>query len=590
MARHTSKKLIAGVFALSCAFILASCDKVESLPNNYKDPVITVSTQIYQNEMSVIYDAIASGKSERVVDEMLKIISTTKYGSYYGEGGLFEAAKHYFKSLESGTPDKSVILKFVQAHKAYYHADDSKLVSASYNLDDIAIFRALQFADSIAEKTKEHFYSEVSSGTYNDEDGVFQEQKLAYDYYSKLYKIGVEDITKKENYYSGYVTHTLKKENIDTFVHISDGEDSKNYYKDYIERKIIPDVYKDRIVEEYILGNNYSTLGRSYGRKTNIVKLTYDASNKTFANDLMRKYATKYILNGEGDLFNKSYSILEDSWRGFKDLKYVNGDPHIVALEQPEKDLLESVGKQLGEAVATGVPGLGTLQAYKGTKLGDLLEKFAKAKKAESTRFATEEQTSALNEFTENGKHPKEKGLVSEILKLVKDSSFKDGWSVKNGGLSDYPTDLRDRLYNINVSNTLDNVNYKPEEYDQAKDYVRPLRNSYFLVPSKSEKIDVNPLNFVFTDTASSSYYICEVLEAPSTAKLNLDNSDGYIKSKATEPLKSELFAREISRVISTKDSYVTSAYTEVFKECDLIYHDDVIYEYFKATYPDLFE
>lgn len=589
MARHTNKKLIAGVFALSCAFILASCDKVEALPNNYKDPVIVEvegNEKLYQNEMSVIYDAIATGKSEKVVDEMLKIISTSKYGNYYGEGGLVELVKNF---LATGSKDQ--ILAFVKSHPAYYHADDSKIVTESITADDIAIARVVEFVETINEKIEKHFFDEVKSGSYNDEDGIFQERKLAYDYYSKLYKIDVENLETAE-YYQGYVTHSLKKENVSTFVHID--ELSKNYYRDYIERKIIPEVYKDRIVEEYILANNYSVLGRSYGRNVNIVKLSYDASNKTFADNLFRVYAYNYVYNATSIKFEDSHLYLENAWRGFRDLKVdVNGDPviELFSASDPEGQLLEDpkVGKTLLDAVDTGVPTLGIIQAYKDTQLGNLLEEYQKAIDAEKTRFATDEQTSALNKFTESGKHPKETGLVSEILKLAQNSSYTDGWSVKNGGLSDFPTDLRDRLYNINISNTLDNANYDPSKYNESKDYVRPLNGTFYLVPSKTEKIDVNPLNFVFTDTASSSFYICEVKEAPSTAKLNLDNAEGYVKDKATNPLKSEEFAREISRVISTKDSYVTSAYTEEFKACDIIYHDDVIYEYFKTTYPDLF-
>lgn len=589
MARHTNKKLIAGVFALSCAFILAGCDQVEALPNNYRDPIIVEvegNEKLYQNEMSVLYDAIATGKSEKVVDEMLKIISTSKYGNYYGEGGLFEAVKNF-----ASTNDKTQILAFVKAHPAYYHADDSKVVSDNYNADDIAIGRAIEFVERINKKIEKHFYDEVKSGSYNDEDGVFQERKLAYDYYSKLYKIDVEDLETAE-YYSGYVTHSFKEENASSYVHINDVD--KNYYRDYIERKIIPEVYKDRIVEEYILLNNYSTLGRSYGRNVNIVKLSYDSTNKTFADNLFRTYATNYVLNTTPVPFEESHLYLENAWRGFRDLKTdANGKPVLEGFTatDPEGLLLTDakVNKTLIAPVETGITTLGTLQAYKDTQLGNLLEEYQKAIDAEKTRFATDEQTSALNKFTENGKHPKENGLVSEILKLAQNNSYTDGWSVKNGGLSDFPTELRDRLYNINISNTLDKANYKPEDYNESKDYVRPLNGSFFLVPSKTEKIDINPLNFVFTDSGSSSFLIAEVKEAPSTAKLNLDNAEGYVKDKATNPLKSEKFAREISRVISTRDSYVTSAYTEVFKECEFIYHDDVLYEYFKTTYPDLF-
>lgn len=589
MARHTTKKLIAGVFALSCAFILASCDSVEALPNNYEDPIIQEvegNEPIYQNEMSVIYDAIASGKSEKVVDEMLKIISTNKYGAYYGEGGLFEAAKEY------ALGNKEKMYEFVKAHKAYYHSDDSKIVSEGVNEDELAARRAIEFVMRIDEKINKHFYDEIKGDSYKNEDGIFEEEKLAYSYYSQLYTMGVEDIT-TANYFKGYTTHTLDEKDVSAFVHIDDTVDNGNYYRDYIERKILPEVYKDRLVEEYILANNYSVLGRSYGRKVNILKLNYEASNKTFADDLMRAYATKYVLNADASSpkFQESARYLENAWRGFEDLRLdTTADPNVpvlVSLTTDEEELLTLAGKTAVVNCNTNIPGLMAMTARKDTQLGNLLKDFNDAQKAEKTRFATDDEKAALNKFTDSGAHPKEDGFVAELLKLAQSDFLTDGWYVKNGGLSEMPSDLRDRLFNINVSNDLDNANYK---YEEGKSYIKKLNGQFFVLPSKTEKEIVNPLNFVFSDTSSNSFYIAEVEEAPSTSKLNLDNAEsGYVKDKATSPLKSETFAREISRVISTRDSYVTSAYTEEFKACEFIYHDDVIYEYFKTTYPDLF-
>ena len=69
MAKNT-KKIFAGIFALSCAFILAGCDKAESLPTNYNDKIVN-KNDLYKNEMGVIYDAIASGKTDKTIDQFL---------------------------------------------------------------------------------------------------------------------------------------------------------------------------------------------------------------------------------------------------------------------------------------------------------------------------------------------------------------------------------------------------------------------------------------------------------------------------------------------------------------------------------------
>ena len=94
----------------------------------------------------------------------------------------------------------------------------------------------------------------------------------------------------------------------------------------------------------------------------------------------------------------------------------------------------------------------------------------------------------------------------------------------------------------------------------------------------------------IFNDTSSHTYYIVNVEEAPSTSKLNRENKDtGYIATDANV-LKSESFAREISRVLGTRESYKNDAYASYIELYSVAYHDTTIYDYFKAEYPELFE
>ena len=71
MAHVTSKRLLlVGVFALSSAFVLASCDAVTAVPVNYENPIILKDGNVYEddeNKLGEIYDALASNKNEKVV-------------------------------------------------------------------------------------------------------------------------------------------------------------------------------------------------------------------------------------------------------------------------------------------------------------------------------------------------------------------------------------------------------------------------------------------------------------------------------------------------------------------------------------------
>ena len=285
MAKNT--KIFAGIFALSCAFLLAGCDSYESLPNNYNDKVVELEDgtdpDLYKNEMGIIYDAIASGKTDKVIDEFLLKIAVDQFGSYYDtlNGELLVKG---VKSTAEGSD--SEILAFIEKHKkAYEDENDEKIATDSYSVDKIRIERFKAFNAFVEQEINKVFYSEISGGTYNNDASLYQEERLAQAHYAEMYTvehIGEEDYP----WHEAYLTNYLTKDTVDEFVHIDN-------YKDYIERKIIPDIYKSKLVEEYIMSNNYSTLGRAYGRKVNVLKITHDAKNIDVADKLVQAFADK---------------------------------------------------------------------------------------------------------------------------------------------------------------------------------------------------------------------------------------------------------------------------------------------------------
>ncbi len=595
MAKNT-KKLLAGIFALSCAFILSACDSYESLPNNYNDKVVAhedgSDPDIYQNEMGIIYDAIASGKTDKVVDEFILRIANDQFGYYYdqkdGDGNVTQKG---VKSIAAGTDEE--ILSFIDSHKKAYTSDlDETIATESYSVNQIRIDRFKAFNDFVEDEINKVFYNEILGGSYNNDDSLYEEERLAQAHYSEMYTI--EHIEEDDYpWYKGYLTNYLDEDNVNEFVHIDN-------YVDYINRKIIPDVYKSRLVEEFILSDNYSVLGRAYGRKVNVLKITHDAKNIDIADKLVQEFANKYILDSTDETtpFADFVDIINDAWRGFAGLSY-NADTKVTSVQELTAtsdayklfDAVVPAGSYL--SLDTGSV-LGTINYFKQSQLGELLEEYRLAIAAEGNRFATSEEEAALNKFTDNGAHPKEDGLLKEVVSLSKNDATQDGWFVKNGGLTDLPSDLRDRLFNINVSNAVDSF----DEYETASDhnydpskYVRYINSNYYLTPSKSQQAVVNPRNFVVHDDGTSSFYIVNVEEAASTSKLNRENKDsGYIALDPDHVLKSEGFAREISRVLGTRDSYKNDAYASYIELYEVKYHDTSIYDYFKSQYPELFE
>lgn len=592
MERNTKRRIIAGIFALSCAALLASCDPVESLPLNYQDAIVNKDGQdadLYENQMGVIFDAVNSGKNDRVLEELLYRIGVDQFGSYATLKDLYEKA-----GTEEG---KTAIESFCQAHKkTFVLENDSKLAEKDgYTVEKVRFERFTNFYEDLNERIQEVFYNEISSKSYNDEDNRYHEKRLAVAHYNEMYKIkdlDFEDLSDESTWYVKYLTPDFKKEDVTQFIHL-------DRYSDYIERKIIPQIYKDKMVEEYLFENNYSTLGRAYGRKVRTIKISHESKNIGTADKLFKDFADAYILDTTSTDVNFEY--LANAWKGFKGLD-ANGK--IIPMDAESIALLAKRGTGTGDlhekvtiTDADTIALIGISEYYKETQLADILDDYAKAIRAEGNRFAKEEDKTALNSFTNSGAQSKEKGLRNKLVDLALKDYTTEDWYVKNSGISELPSTLSNRLFNINVSNALDDFSADEMETKDkhdyatkgAKSYVRYINEHYYLTPSRSQQASADGRNFVIHDADSNSFIICEVVEAPSTAKLNIESDKGYFAKKANA-LFTEEVARDLAKKLGTKDSYVTDAQASYLELYALQYHDSAVYDYFKSKYPELFD
>ena len=188
----------------------------------------------------------------------------------------------------------------------------------------------------------------------------------------------------------------------------------------------------------------------------------------------------------------------------------------------------------------------------------------------------------------------------------MKEDYTTDGWYVRDGGITDLPSALRDRLFNIRVATSLDDGSlfeetaanvadglYRYElDADGNPDLTKPLARLPYLRNINGHKVvipatptwETKNQNYVYNDESSNAVYICEVLEAPSTAKLN---KTVETVAKYTPAVKEE-FSRQIAKILGTKDSYIKTAYTEYLNKYKFTFYDSSLYDYFKSEYPDL--
>lgn len=591
MAKNTSKKLFAGLLALSAGFILASCDPISALPKNYSNPIVSSEdgkVDIDENKIGAIYDAVSSEKNAKIINDILREICENKFGTY----------KEFLKASKGSDADKQA---FTKKYSKYFGKGST------------AERRFAQFEADVKERISEYFYNEITNSSYEDELGQFSEEKF---YNAKRYELF--DLKKDPGAFASFfVDKTVTKAGAYDMLE-QQAQYEATSSRGYIKEKVYPDILKDKLVEDYVYRENRNSLGRAYARNVKMVKLSYEGKD-TFASDLASVFAKNHI---ETVSDNYDFEHLVNAYKGFNPEKAESTDPDslIYNLHDVETGLFttltehnETIEVKVADAkhytYSASGEDLVLVPAgnyYVKTKLGKILKDYQLAIAGEKAgRFPTPEQETALSSFTGEGKS-KEYGLFQKILSLMKEDYTTDGWHVKSSGISDLPSALKDRLFNIRVANSIDDprglVNELASEgtigkwmYEVKDDngnpdetkplsrlpYLRKINGRKFVIPAKPS-YEVKPQNYVYDDVSGKSVTICEVLEAPSTAKLNPDTTTVYSSAKK------ELLSRQIAKVLGTKDSYIKDAYTEVLNKYEFAFYDSSLYDYLKSEYPDL--
>ena len=591
MEKITSKKLFTGLLALSAGFILASCDPVKALPKNYNESIVVNNDgselDISDNDLLQIYNLVEEGKNEKVVSQILEKIAENKFGTFKDFIEVNDGTKSLSDFVSGDEETKEVREKFFGV--------DAKTQER----------RFADFTEDVTSRISESFYNEIISGSYNDEDGKFSEEKLynakRYDLFD-LHKLDkTKDADKLVINNKFYVDNTLTKENaIDklqgVYYNLEEGAHG------YIEEKVYPDILKNKLVEDYIYTENPASLGRAYARKVNYVKVSFDDNTYASLWELMKAFSERYIKTTAEMRFEhitnavKGFSVFNEKATGTNPL--VN---NVVTEAADTFDLLKDVYGAVDtdpdhptyNAIHVGADIMYTdillVKAgdyYKDTKLGELLVSFDKAQQAEDLgRFAPSTLTAELEKFTGEGK-TKEYGLMQKLISLAKEDFTTDGWYLKNGGITELPSALRDRLFNIRVANDLENVEAEsPYGTYDSKHYFRNINGKKLVLPTNASNSDYN---YVYADMDGKAFYILEVLEAPSTAKLNKDSAAAYKDGDEVDEVKIEQISRQVAKILGTKDSYIKDAYTEFLNNYEFTFYDQSLFDYLKSEYPDL--
>ena len=596
-----TKKLLA-VALLSLLGLSACSSEVQAKPTGYDKDLLTFSDnndEVYHNLVSIVQDAYRDGSlASDVLDQVLYQYAVSVFGRYnkvakpynLGEGEitLKDAAKD-IKKHEGDLANATVAKEFINKFKAYQSldADGNRLT------DDASVQsefdRVTAKWQTIEDRIAIAMYDSIKGGSYS-ERGVFYEKKLLVSLRAGLSKVAfyqeldeskmhevvispevedkdVFDVTK------GYLTRENYQEKA-CYDLEGDDEVLDNVKIRYVEDELIPTIYRTLLVEQYLLDESYNTLGRSYARQVNVLAIPKNDFNTYLVQDFVREQ-----ISVKGTDSNEI--TLED----FNNVSALN------------VGLIDKVNAILGTDAQAKMTQFGYQYVdknggyYLGTDYGDAMQEYGKI-----TDDILTTDTSAESTYTGSYTYPKEVGLEIKKNELQNKDYTQNGWYIKNGGLSDLPEEIRNRLFNIGVANALDDEDYPDRNYqndDSAswdanytvpadeKNYVARINGKYYLkVGSKETGADVRD-DILFN--VNGTYYVVQIEQAISASKLAK-------ASTAYDSAVKEEIINEVAKVIASDDSYKTLSTKHWLEKCALKYHDTVVYDYFKTNYPELFE
>ena len=607
MATKLSKKIL--LVALLGVFGLTACDDdVASYP---KDGDILPPSQgqtIYHNELSDIYESIRDGSlASDVLDKLLYEYANTIFGRYTAKAPSYstnESNEQTLKAIVEGG-DLAAQQAYVKAHKAYWpgatipeNPTDAELATAVAKLQ--AIY------ESVEGRIAKAMYAKISSGSYS-EHNLFSEKKFLASLYFDGKKVAkYDEVPATELSEDLLISPEIEEEEVFTkgVLHI------QHYYSDtntYAIDENIENIYRELLTEQYITDESYTTLGRSYARKVNVLSLTVDSDNKADVPALVNYLVNNIIASKDGanklavadgdrhgeEAVKGLYSTVSKIMKGLPEY-FKAGEPEYDALA---KTIVDSLYTDFGLYGNTAeLTALDSDKYLTSTAYGSMMKDYLKIKE---DLVATD--SSIESSFTGSGEYTVAQGKEYKEREIELKSYTTKGWHLKNGGLSSLPESIRSRLFNLSVASALDSdslVDRTSADWDydaeQVKNkYVAKVNNVYWLKAETVEDKDSNK-DLYFYDSSSSTYYFVQIVEAVNPAKLSVDGTGRYAaiykEGDVNNDILQETIAREVCEQVATLSSYSGLAKDHWLKEMALEYHDTKIYDYFKENYPDLFD
>ena len=626
MRKHTIK--IAAIALLS-AFALTACsDDIIAKPDGYDDknsPVLTIDGfdgEIYNNEFTDIYDYIREGTlPQDVLNELLYKYASTILGTYNKvtradgseETTLKEAVAGLTRDAEGNvTGGNEKTNEFIKNHSAYWTKNkQGRRVNASYEqlsddeekTADPILSEYVRLDNkwkAIEERIAKKMYSAVSGGTYS-ERSIFEEEK-----YLQALAVDIENKVNTENpdFFTGIITVKVEDEDVfkanagavnsetnqpDSILHRANyqsnydlgAEEVKGQTATYVEDKLIPDIYRQLLVEQYILDESYDTLGRTSARHIDVLAIPKNSSYAQGAINLMNQFLEQKVFNTArtAPITLNDFKTVSRAWVG-------------TFMDEADYDQTEEYAL-MNAAVPEYKYDDGANAYFKGTAYGNMMEEYEKI--SDNPKQSQNEAS-----YTGSNAYSVETGKEIKVRELELKDYTSTGWYIKSVGVTGLPDSIKNQLFDINVANALNAPADKPncvvynaeggwhieDESSSKINVVGKINGQYFL--RNTSRVKGTPVTNDILFENDNTYYIVLVQDAIRSTNLNKAN---YNQDSTAEQLdKLEEYINEIVQLVANNDTYQTLSKKHWIKKMDLKYHDTKVYDYFKSTFPELFD
>ena len=622
--------------ALLSAFTLASCsDDIVAKPKGYDDkdsPVVTIkgyNGEIYNNKFTDIYDSYRdSSLAQDVLDELLYQYSVSVFGNYnkvtaakigddenpnpYGEITLKAAVAGLNVDATDGNANTK---KFIKEHSAYWTKNKAghRVDDSNKEVDDDADPSKSEYArlnnkwKTIEKRIAEKLYAAVSGGAYSDRN-VFKEEKylraLAADIENNVRAMSANPdlfegiLTSKVEDYQVFTVKTANINNVEDFIlhrenyqsnAALDEEEKEDQDATYVEDKFIPEIYRQLLVEQYILDESYDTLGRTSARHIDVLAIAKNSNYAKGAVNLMNTFVKEQIFDNArtNDITLDDFKTVSNAWVG----AFMSDLAPADYANSKEYNLLNSAVPEYFKTYTDEEAN--TYHYFQGTAYGDMMEEYKKI--SQNPTLSENEST-----YTNSNAYTVEVGKEIKTRELQLKDYTSTGWYVKSVGVSTLPDSIKNQLFDINVANALNDEKCVEYSFDTTTNkwntnedanntnlinVIGKVKDQYFL--RNTSRIAGSPVENDILFESDGTYYIVLVQDAIRSKNLNKAN---YAEASAAELDKLETYINEIVQLVADNDTYQTLSKKHWIEKMDLKFHDTVVYNYFKETFPEIFE